>query len=190
MFRKIETTTTTTTQTNVDGSIHVTQIKSVVTNYEAAAANQVPPTPSMQTHLATETIQDIFAWIEPTKVVQYRLLSHRFNHALADFHFAVKNLSHFIPPRSKTYLENADKHDAAWFNMPPHYQEAYAVIRLSTVQGLDWQSNSDGVSLAKAESLPPAVRHMKALISIRIHYAGLKDPLPNEFWDLTGLKAI
>ncbi|ORY36647.1 L domain-like protein [Rhizoclosmatium globosum] len=149
----------------------VLHIKSVVTNYEAAAAaNQVPPAASMQTHLATETIQDIFAWIEPTKVVQYRLLSHRFNHALADFHFAVKNLSHFIPPHPKTYLENADKHDAAWFNMPPHYQEAYAVIRLSTVQGLDWQQT--------------------ALISIRIHYAGLKDPLPNEFWDLTGLKAI
>ncbi|KAJ3017019.1 UNVERIFIED_CONTAM: hypothetical protein HDU68_011892 [Siphonaria sp. JEL0065] len=122
-----------------------------------------------------EVIQDIFALLDPKKVLPLKRLCHRINECLTDPHFAFLNLQRHLPHESTNRNEifKPNKYDKLWFFLPPEYQQAYADFGVPKVEKVVWFQ--DGVS----RPLPKALNRLKNVTSLSLQGNQIIGSLPD-----------
>ncbi|KAJ3297171.1 hypothetical protein HDU79_004545 [Rhizoclosmatium sp. JEL0117] len=126
------------------------------------------------TSLPSEVLQDILAWLPPSKVLALRRLCRRVANLLLDRYFASQNLKrHLLPnPSPIKQISRASELDKAWFHWPAMYQSMFpSVAQYSTLQSINL------VNQTLSGTLPPFTS-LTSLIYLDLRYNSLTGPLP------------
>ncbi|KAI9329079.1 hypothetical protein BDR26DRAFT_873097 [Obelidium mucronatum] len=139
--------------------------------------------------LPTETIQEVFLWIQSTNVLKYRRLCKKVNDCLLDPHFARHSMIRYLAiPSSSTTIRNVfSDQDKQWFQFPDLYQSVYASLMLQHLTELSWVVSSWKSNPAP---IPKAIRLLKHLAVLELSECGIVGYIPSDIWSLTSLKVL